>query len=62
MAARQPPYCSPRVDTWALGSYVVDKNCPDSCRAGGVRELGFGMVGSRAGRLYTATLRPWATM
>ena len=46
----------------ALGSYVVDKNCPDSCRAGGVRELGVGMVGSRAGRLYTSTLRRWATM
>ena len=41
MAARQPPYYSPRVDTWALGSYGVDKICPDSSRARGVRELGF---------------------
>ena len=42
MAARQPHIAPQGWIHWALGSYVVDKNCPDSCRAGGVRELGFG--------------------
>ena len=41
MAARQTQNGSPRVDIWALESYGVDKICPDSCRARGLRELGF---------------------
>ena len=41
MAARQTQNGSPRVDIWALGSYGVDKICPDSSRARGLRELGF---------------------